>query len=717
MDKHKFTTGNFNNEVRSHQMISQVKWEAQREEQVSNGVILSEDVLAIKEACKNARLEELGKRKEAGDDSDDLPGIMRHYKLEPEHEFVMYAKVDVLLWMDLTKHMNGERANGVLQIDGTGNLCKILKGDASHDGKTQHVRMTVQLAETVLSKCDAKGHQVGDYGVICIAERVSESNRSSDIAAMIGMLHRDTVATGRKMYGPGYDSAIGLIHADGAVEIGSGALLALAKPGQVTTLQAYNAMVCAVILHYEHETLDISTPAVHEVAAQAAVELIQEKSPTMIAQCNVHACLAQHDGRKHMKNKPPELKGYPDQFDLVFSHLANHLRKEKLLSRVIARLCVVVSIFDREELACSNFDIDSAVREHHDKSQSAAIALEMNKFIRRVQTNMLIETEDEMKRAVEHQLKKIHSQHFNGMEFANNAVEMLKNELQVAAPYLQSINKKERTGVIKVPIVYSCYKLNEEDGNLEVTARVVGGFKGVNVSLPFTAGKIPNPLYSKRAAKYWKKWGDISPLWALPIIELTRSAWNRGIIYGNTMSIESYQKEGKCFTGNVRAIHSHTTSLINDRMNRSMVEAMMAVKNYRAYPLKRELRLKRKEKKENAVKAENKSAIKKEEEGMQWSRGKGKMGSKSRLESQVKMIMRALEVGRENGEFNYDDGNRESMRRVIADFGERMDEPLDFMKRSAFNDVMNGNRKKALKPKDTKIIEAFYELHVGNISG
>ena len=76
---------------------------------------------------------------------------------------------------------------------------------------------------------------------------------------------------------------------------------------------------------------------------------------------DVHACLAQCNGRKNMRDKPEELRKNSGQFDLIFCHLANHLRHEKRLARVLSRICVVLSIFGREYLPCDKFGVDSAV--------------------------------------------------------------------------------------------------------------------------------------------------------------------------------------------------------------------------------------------------------------------------------------------------------------------------------------------------------------------
>ena len=136
-----------------------------------------------------------------------------------------------------------------------------------------------------------------------------------------------------------------MVKSDGANEIAPGVILALRDEGQVMSVQEYNNVVCIALLRYESETAGEESIEKIKRHAISTIAELQVQSPTLISQCDVHALLAQCDGRKHMKNKTAELKEHAEKFDVIFRHLALHLRHENRLSTVLARIAVVLTIF------------------------------------------------------------------------------------------------------------------------------------------------------------------------------------------------------------------------------------------------------------------------------------------------------------------------------------------------------------------------------------
>ena len=723
----KFMVHNFHGLVKSPQQLRNIKREAKMESLNKRGIILSGEVGAIEDAMTKTEKLELTRRSKAGDNTRDMPGIVRFFSLRPVQELVLHSKVAMTLMAELTKIENNGRANGVFTIDATGNLSDILK-NSGNEGKCQHLLITAQLSETVLSAGDAKHLHEGDQSIVCISERISPTNTTAAISQWIAAIKNDCETVGGKMY-RGFKSLWGMVKADGAVEIATGVLLGLRDEGQVSTAQEYCNMVCIVLLRYESMAADITNSrdmAVVRGYAQKTIETIQERSPTLIKQCDVHGYLAQHDGRKTMKNKPVELRLHPNQVDRIFAHFASHLRKEPKLCRVLARLCALLSLFGRKSIPCPNIDVNSETREHHDESESRRICTAMHGMIDKVAGEMLIESDDRMMELLnEENAKRTMTKSkrvFDALSFTNNAIETMKKEMEVATCYAYQIDKEKKKAAVNIAIVYSCFKIND-DGDLIVAPRLVGGFSH-QVDLPFTAGEIPFPLHSERSFDYWKMWANQAPLWAPPITECAKLAWDRGVLYESSMSIESYIGIEKHFTSDLRGVHGHCTALIHDRMDRSFAEGRRLVQNYREYPSRVDARVEREVKKINATDAtdEINPLVQSEEQangdtGLKWARSKKKAGIKSLLKIQRDEMITAINKAKLDKNLNIKDENKETWRVAIAEFGARMDQPEEFMKRATFYDFVEDTRKSNLKDKDVKVLDAFYKYYVGTESG
>ena len=88
------------------------------------------------------------------------------------------------------------------------------------------------------------------------------------------------------------------------------------------------------------------------------------------------------------------------------------------------------------------------------------------------------------------------------MAVAKPIIDRMMAELIVTLPYLSSVSKDGRTGVINVPYVYGCFDVNEENKPIihPQMTRV-----SVQMDLP-NGDTIPSPVYSMRMAEYMYKW-------------------------------------------------------------------------------------------------------------------------------------------------------------------------------------------------------------------
>ena len=233
------------------------------------------------------------------------------------------------------------------------------------------------------------------------------------------------------------------------------------------------------------------------------------------------------------------------------------------------------------------------------------------------------------------------------------------------------------------------------------------------VELPFTGGEIRNPLCSERAFKYWKMWANNAPLWTPAMVECAKIAWDRGVLYGSSMSIEQYTKVEKNYKSDIHDTHSFTTTLIHNRMKQAMEEGRVVAHNYRSFPSKRDAREKRKNEKklrDSRIEEAGNMVDAEEEEGLQWG-AKGK-GIKTTLMNQRNKLILACSAAGKRGVFgDKDPVNREVWRDAIAELSLTLTPPDEFMKKSAFYAFLNGRRINRLKSKDARAIEAFCRLH------
>ena len=124
------------------------------------------------------------------------------------------------------------------------------------------------------------------------------------------------------------------------------------------------------------------------------------------------------DQRKNMKNPPIEMRFYKDQIDVINRHLASTLRKLPRVVDVIARLSVVIALYELENIPCEIMDVNSAVSDHHDENLSNDIALNMHRLIEEEVDAMTISSDELLDALITSELEEIgtpeHKQRFKG---------------------------------------------------------------------------------------------------------------------------------------------------------------------------------------------------------------------------------------------------------------------------------------------------------------
>ena len=86
------------------------------------------------------------------------------------------------------------------------------------------------------------------------------------------------------------------------------------------------------------------------------------------------------------------------------------------------------------------------------------------------------------------------------------------------------------------------------------------------------------------------------------------------------------------------------------------------------------------------------------------------------LKMQREKVIVAMKIAQSSGRAQVSNTDKEAWHDALADFGAKMKNSVQFMKRSAFYDFLNSKRKNCLKIKDLVGIEAFYKYHVDELN-
>ena len=372
----RFAAGNFEGAITNRKLVSNLLQEAKEAEKKKKGFLPRQDLSNILNALQNTQRQDLERRRECGDLSEDLLGVVRTIDVFPKFNVCFHTKGSLLLMAELS-----EANRLVLSQDATGGQFDV--PNTTKEGKFQHIQVTMQASECFLTKEDGDKFSSCLFRPFKFAERVSDSNTGNDIAAWISQLREECMSVTATSLKRTIDPCPQVVKFDCALEFVNGNVSGFRRDGQVDTGKMLNNVVILVLLHHESVTQNASDPSLVKESAVRAFSAIKSVSPFLVKQCSSHVFLAQKDHRKRMRNQPIEMRLRKEQFDQINLHIASEVPFLSRVVDVVTRLSIVVSIFERKEIPCEVFTIDSACQHFHDRSAGEAIAKTMATLILR----------------------------------------------------------------------------------------------------------------------------------------------------------------------------------------------------------------------------------------------------------------------------------------------------------------------------------------------
>ena len=156
----------------------------------------------------------------------------------------------------------------------------------------------------------------------------------------------------------------------------------------------------------------------------------------LMKQCDSHVYRAMRDQRKNMNKPPMEMRIYKDQIDRINLHIASSLRNLSRIVDVIARLNVMIAIYELQTLPCECFDLNSTTNEHHDSALSESIAQTMHRILEEEIGAMMLDNDDQLDALVQEELREIGTseirQRFKVCNTIRKVVERIKKDVPLA---------------------------------------------------------------------------------------------------------------------------------------------------------------------------------------------------------------------------------------------------------------------------------------------
>ena len=149
----------------------------------------------------------------------------------------------------------------------------------------------LKMKECILSKADGthpKTQYKHYYQWYRTGERVSHTNRSSDFAAFISRIRRDTKTVTGDTYGLGseIDPVPTVIKLDCAMELLNGCILGYRTSNQIDSGKLYNNVTMLILFWYDG--LCHRNPKTPKNAAVAAISKLLAISPSIFKWCDSH---------------------------------------------------------------------------------------------------------------------------------------------------------------------------------------------------------------------------------------------------------------------------------------------------------------------------------------------------------------------------------------------------------------------------------------------
>ena len=296
------------------------------------------------------------------------------------------------------------------------------------------------------------------------------------------------------------------------------------------------------------------------------------------------------------------------------------------------------------------------------------------------------------------------NQRFKGMNFAEDALEMLKGSLQFSMTYPSSIDKESNEAMVNTAILFSPYE-KECDGSLSIVPRLTGGFI-TRVRIPSKNVKIRNHIYSPELGKYWRKQVNTAGLWSGLITDVAGIAWDRAL-FGSNMSLEGYLNVMKNQTSSHRDSVANIPSFMMHRWEECVQDG--------AYLSKQIQNLGRKLAKRSSKAKRKRETVREDDTEPIWKR-KFVAGIQQTDDVYLVKLKRAMVAAREANEnakdakkYEYDEKNISSMFKVMIHVQKRIGGK--FMSAMPFYDWLNKRRNGPPKS-SIDFINDFYNEYV-----
>ena len=364
-----------------------------------------------------------------------------------------------------------------------------------------------------------------------------------------------------------------MLRVDNAEQLSNAVILGLRNPGMIDSQKTYSQIALIVLLRFEGRIKDKCHESDHVFilkCARIGFQRLRELSPVNIKVCGNHSFEAVREGRKHMENKPRELVVYAEQVDQILRHMAFTIIKEKKLSVTMVVYAIIFSVFEREFIDCPKFTSRSRTHLAHDAMKAESIAITMETFLTRKSEEILMNSDVEMEEMIASVMETVgkgdRKQNFAGMLSCRHIIDQVTEEVEVTLPYLYSIAKDRKSGVVHVPYVYFCRgkNANGEYGMCKpVMTRVA-----VRVRLP-SLSRMANPLCIHRMQKYLAPWIKKVSMTAPAITEMVGIANDRKY-WDTSASVEGTFGSGKNHRSNNGTTFASVEQLIDARWTESL---------------------------------------------------------------------------------------------------------------------------------------------------
>ena len=336
---------------------------------------------------------------------------------------------------------------------------------------------------------------------VTIAEMISNKNKAEDVCRFLTALNNDCEAYSGRQCSPL------LVHTDLAGQFLTAILSTFGSEDHVTTQIMYANVTMLIYLRLSAMMeKEIKETGGWTESATWAWDMHRKYAPTACHYCGSHSyrSAAAWPQSKKREHDAPEVHKYSDQFCTIFKTFAKEAKNMDDISMAMARVSALIAVFSTKTLHCPNYTINSKTQECCNEDNLMKVAEDCAVFMESQAKTIHIHSHKHLDAKLEKEMKlneNLNQQHFKGNEVAQGMIENMQSGMLFSATILRSKDKKKKTGVIEVVIVY--YPFND-DGDIE--PQCVDGFTH-KVRLPYRGEKwgIRNKLCSKRARDYMEK--------------------------------------------------------------------------------------------------------------------------------------------------------------------------------------------------------------------